>query len=1129
MGKAYEPKGVEDAIYAAWLESGYFNPDNLPGDRREAFSIVLPPPNVTGTLHMGHASMLAIQDAMIRFARLQGKKTLWLPGTDHAAIATQSKVEKIIKESEKKSRHDLGREAFLDRVRAFAQESHDTIVNQVKKMGSSVDWSREAYTLDDVRNKAVNTAFKRMYDDGLIYRGNRMVNWDPKGQTTISDDEMVYVEEKTKFYYFKYGPFVIGTARPETKFGDKYVVMHPDDARYASYKHGDKLHLEWINGPIEATIIKDTAIDPEFGTGVMTITPWHSAVDFDIAQRHDLDKEQIIDEQGVLLPVAGEFAGMHIKDARPRIVEKLRSKGLLAKEEDYTHQIATAERTGEIIEPQIKLQWFIDVNKEFERDGKMVTLKLLMQNAVRSKAIDILPDRFEKTYFHWIDNLRDWCISRQIWFGHRIPVWYKVIPAFADLENLLEEKKEMQVGEEGSVVHAKKGEEYRYILESSEDFAWVKQNVSVERTFAYADFFDGTTRIRVDEDSFVKSEKETSKQGVVAKRGKGGTWNGVLVSFEERCTQGFARYEIEFKGEPPDSFKNKKRITSTDILNYQQDESEAQSILAGSAPYFAEDWTQDEDTLDTWFSSGLWTFSTLGWPIEQKLGFNASLLELVKTGEKTLTYRLKNKGFVIGETVVAEDTQSGKPFGYITIKGILKKKIKDIPCPEKGSEYFSSTEELIKTQKKYYPEEQIDEETELYVYKFCYSEKPDLELYHPTSVLETGYDILFFWVARMILMSTYLVNDVPFKTVYLHGLVRDEQGRKMSKSLGNIIDPLTMIEKYGADATRLSLVLGNTPGNDLKLSEEKIAGFRNFTNKLWNISRFVLGGVSEVRHTPLPTPHTLADKWILSRFATVVGKVTKLHESYDLSLAGEILRDFTWGEFADWYLEIAKAEGKPEGEGLPSLQAKKDDILLFILERLLILWHPFMPFVTEEIYKQWKSGLIIVAEWPKADDLKHLVNESAEKQFAEVQEVIVAIRNIRAQYKVDQKATVNVFVETPFMASLSADKTMIEKMARVTIESVDVIPSEGVAKAVVGSMTIAMPLAGMVDVAKERERLEKEIASVEKFVTQLSAKLENAEFVARAPEHVIAQEKQKLADAQARHDALRRELKSVGE
>lgn len=874
MGKAYEPKGVEDAIYAAWLESGFFNPDNLPGERTETFSIVLPPPNVTGTLHMGHASMLAIQDAMVRFARLQGKKTLWLPGTDHAAIATQSKVEKMIKESEKKSRHDLGREAFLNRVRAFAQDSHDTIVNQVKKMGSSVDWSREAYTLDDARNKAVNMAFKRMYDDGLIYRGNRVINWDPIGQTTIADDEIVYKEVEAMLYTFTYSkdfPIAISTTRPETKVGDTAVAVHPSDERYAQYV-GKTFNVEFAGAQLSIKVVADESVEKDFGTGALGVTPAHSTIDAEIAKRHGLEMKQVIDENACMTPDAGIVAGMSTKDARVEIVKWLEENKLFTKEpEKMVQNLSTAERTGGVIEPLPKLQWFIDVNKEFERDGKMVTLKSLMQNAVRSKSVEILPDRFEKTYFHWIDNLRDWCISRQIWFGHRIPVWY--------------------------------------------------------------------------------------------------------------------------------------RVPST--INHQP----STEMVVGEAPQ-GEGWTQDEDTLDTWFSSGLWTFSTLGWP-----------------------------------DVTAED---------------FKK-------------------------------------------------------YHPTSVLETGYDILFFWVARMILMSTYLVNDVPFKTVYLHGLVRDEQGRKMSKSLGNIIDPLTMIEKYGADATRLSLVLGNTPGNDLKLSEEKIAGFRNFTNKLWNISRFVLGGVSSVRHIESVTPKTLADKWILSRFANVVAKVTKLQESYDLSLAGETLRDFTWGEFADWYLEVAKAEGD------------KEEILLFMLERLLILWHPFMPFVTEEIYKQWNSGMLIVAEWPKAEGLTHLINESAEKQFTEVQEVIVAIRNIRAQYKVDQKATVQVYVETPFMASLDADKAMIQKIARVTIESVDTIPSEGVAKAVVGSMTIAMPLAGMVDFAKERERLEKEIASVEKFVTQLSAKLGNAEFVARAPEAVITQEKQKLADAEARLATLRRELKSVAE
>ncbi len=862
MNKAYEPKGIEDAIYQSWLESGYFNPDNLPGERKEPFTIVLPPPNVTGTLHMGHATMLAIEDAMIRFARLQGKKALWLPGTDHAAIATQSKVEKIIKEKENKSRHDLGREAFLDRVRAFAQESHDTIVNQCKKMGSSLDWSREAYTLDDARNKAVNTAFKRMYDDGLIYRGNRVINWDPVGQTTIADDEIVYKEGEAMLYTFTYSkdfPIAISTTRPETKVGDTAVAVHPSDSRYTQYI-GKTFDMEFAGEKISVKVVADESVDPAFGTGALGVTPAHSPIDAEIAQRHGLEMKQVIDENARMMPNAGILAGMTTKEARTAAVEWIRSQGLLQKEEKTMQNLSTAERTGGTIEPLPKLQWFVAVNKEFERNGKKVTLKSLMQDAVREKDVEILPDRFERTYFHWIDNLRDWCISRQIWFGHRIPVWY---------------------------------------------------------------------------------------------RG------------EELCV-----------GEAPEG----------------------------------EGWVQDEDTLDTWFSSGLWTFSTLGWPNEQ-----------------------------------AED----------------------------------------------------------------------LKLYHPTSVLETGYDILFFWVARMILMSTYLVGEVPFKTVYLHGLVRDEQGRKMSKSLGNIIDPLTMIEKYGADATRLSLVLGSSPGNDMKLSEEKIAGFRNFTNKLWNISRFVLGGVAEIRHIESVTPKTLADRWILSRFISVVEKVTKMGESHELSLAGEILRDFTWGEFADWYLEVAKAEGE------------KEEILLFILERILIMWHPFMPFVTEEIYKQWNGDLIMVAQWPDVSAMKLLKDEEAEKKFVEVQEVITAIRNIRAQYKVDQKTVMTAYVASLYEDQLRDAIPAIEKMARVTIAFSEEVSSEGMAKAVVGEMTIAIPLAGMIDFAKERERLEKEIASGEKFVASLRAKLENAEFTARAPEAVITQEKQKLTDAEVRLETLRRERATI--
>ena len=401
------------------------------------------PPNVTGVLHIGHAYEDTLQDILTRYARMNGKKALWIPGTDSAAIATQARVEKNIQKKEKKSRHDLGREELVKRVEKFAKESENTILNQVRKMGSSLDWSRYAYTLDEKRTLAVNTAFKRMYDAGLVYKGHRIVNWDPKGQTTISDDEVLYKEETAKFYYFKYGPFTIGTARPETKFGDKYVVMHPDDKRYKEYKHGDEIDLEWINGPITATIIKDEAADPEMGSGVMTITPWHSGVDFEIAERHNLDKEQIIDKYGKLLDIAGEFKGMKIADARDKIVEKLDKKGLLVEvEEDYVHNKATAERTGAIIEPQIMEQWFIAVDKEFTlphseipgiKSGSKITLKEMMRISVEEGGVDMPQERFKKIYFHWIKNLHDWCISRQIWFGHRIPVWYKDDEIYCDV------------------------------------------------------------------------------------------------------------------------------------------------------------------------------------------------------------------------------------------------------------------------------------------------------------------------------------------------------------------------------------------------------------------------------------------------------------------------------------------------------------------------------------------------------------------------------------------------------------------------------------------------------------------------------------------------------------------------
>lgn len=720
MDKNFDPTKTEDAIYRMWDEGGYFAPEIHPNGT--PYTIVLPPPNVTGTLHMGHALMLVIEDILIRYHRMKGDKTLWLPGTDHAAIATQAKVEAILWKEENKTKQDLGRDAFLKRVEDFAQSSHDTIVSQMRKMGASVDWKREAYTLDQRRNLAVKTAFKTMYDAGLIYRGARIVNWDPKLQTTVSDDEVEWKDETTPLYFLKYGPFTIATARPETKFGDKYVVMHPQDDRYKSFRHGQKIEVEWINGKVLATVIKDETVDRDFGTGVMTITPWHDRTDFEIAERHALDRQQIIDFRGMLLPIAGEFAGQHIKKARPMIVEKLKAMGLLQNvQETYTHRIATNSRGGGVIEPQIKEQWFVAVNREFPmphselagiQKGQMVTLKYLMRHVVESGQITITPDHFSKIYYHWIDNLRDWCISRQIWFGHRIPVWYR-----------------------GDELYC----------------------------------------------------------GVEAPKGDG--------------------------------------------------------------------WEQDPDTLDTWFSSGLWTFSTLGWP----------------------------------------------------------------------------------------------------------EETPDLRTFHPTDVLETGYDILFFWVARMILMTTYLRGQIPFRRVLLHGLVRDANKQKMSKSKGNIIDPLDLSAKYGTDALRIGLIFSTAAGNDIPLSEDKIRGMKFFTNKLWNIARFILMHSEPVnkkipRYTRAMHLSNESDKEIVAALDTLIANVTENIDRFRLHEAAQQLYEFTWHVFADVYLEKNKERFKNQDE-----QALC--VLLHVYLTVLKLAHPFMPFVTEDIWskmpKEEKEPLIITP-WPKS-------------------------------------------------------------------------------------------------------------------------------------------------------------------
>ncbi|MBP6856370.1 MAG: valine--tRNA ligase [Candidatus Pacebacteria bacterium] len=706
--KPYDPVETEPRIYKMWEESGLFNPDKsieagYTKPNAKPYTIVLPPPNVTGVLHMGHAMMLAVEDIMIRYHRMKGDRTLWIPGTDHAAIATQSKVEKEIQKKEGKSRHDLGREELLKRVNQFAQESHDTIISQVKAMGASCDWSREAFTLDETRTKAVRTMFKKMYDDGLIYRGTRVVNWDPKGQTTIADDEIVYEERKAKLYTFKYSkefPISISTTRPETKVGDTAVAVHPDDARYKEFV-GKEYDMEFCGVPIHIKIIADESVEKDFGTGALGVTPAHSMIDADIARRHNLPSVQVINEYAKMTMGDERILGKKTTEARETIVEWLRGEGLLESEEEITQNVSTAERTGGIIEPLPKLQWFIDVNKEFTipyseikgiESGSKTTLKQLMKNAVESKQISIIPEYFEKTYFYWINNLRDWCISRQIWYGHRVPVWYK-----------------------GDEIYT----------------------------------------------------------GVDAPEG--------------------------------------------------------------------DDWTQDEDTLDTWFSSGLWTFSTLGWP------------------EKT----------------------------------------------------------------------------------------KDFEIYHPTQVLETGYDILPFWVARMILMTTYGLGTIPFEAVYLHGLVRDPKGQKMSKSLGNAMDPLDIAAKYGADAGRMALVMGTAPGTDSKISEDKIKGQKHFANKIWNITRFVLSSTpDEVRYENKPAL-TARDQEIWNEFVDIRKDITKDIEEYRFYMASEKVYHYVWSTFADTILEESKPIVK---DGSAEEKSSREWLLYAILHDSLITLHPFMPFVTEELW-----------------------------------------------------------------------------------------------------------------------------------------------------------------------------------
>ena len=730
LPKTYSPKEVEDKIYKLWEESGFFNPDNLPGDRKEIFSVALPPPNATGTLHLGHALEYSLQDAVVRYHRMKGEKVLWVPGTDHAAIATNTKVEKILIKEEGKNRHDIGREAFVKKVEDFVANSRNTMQRQIRKIGASLDWSREAFTFDEQRSLGVRTAFKRMYDTGLVYKGYRVINWDPKGQTTVSDDEVQHKPEKGTLYTFRYSadfPIEIATTRPETKVGDTAVAVHPEDKRYSQYV-GKEYDIEFAGKKLNLKIIADESIDPEFGTGAVGITPSHSITDSEIAQRHNLTGITVINEYAKMTDEAGSLvAGKKTKEAREIIVAWLKDKKLLSKEASIELNISVAERSGGTIEPLPKLQWFVAVNKEFEigkssikgiENNSKTTLKEIMRKSVAGGQVVIVPEREEKKYFHWIDSLRDWNISRQLWYGHRIPVWYKKDEIFCNTE----------------------------------------------------------------------------------------------------------------------------------------------------APTDAG-WEQDPDTLDTWFSSALWTFSTLGWPNE---------------------------------------------------------------------------------------------------------DAPDLKTYHPTSFMNPGYEILFFWVARMILMSGFLLGEVPFKIAYLHGMLRNAQGQKFSKSLDNGIDPIDIIEKYGADALRMAVLVGVGPGNDCNFDENKVKGYKHFGNKLWNIARFVLMSLPDDVSTIMESPLTPEDKKLIDELNFSVKEITDDMDQYRFYLAAEKIYHYTWHTFADKIIEESKSKLANKDAKI-SMSAQR--MLLEILIICLKLLHPFMPFITEEIYSILPlkdKKLLMIENWPMPDSEHNL-------------------------------------------------------------------------------------------------------------------------------------------------------------
>ncbi|MBF0237341.1 MAG: valine--tRNA ligase [SAR324 cluster bacterium] len=882
IDKAYDPQSFEKNIYEKWENNGTFQA-NANSDKKP-FVISMPPPNATGQLHVGHAVMLALEDILTRWHRMLGDEALWLPGTDHAAIATENVVLQKIKDEEHIAdpRKTLGREEVLNRIMKYVENSRGTIRNQIRAMGASCDWSRERYTMDPQLNRCVNDTFKKMYDNGLIYRGYRIVNWDSILQTTISDDEIEHQEVQSTLYYMKYGPFEVATSRPETKLGDTGIAVHPDDERYRDYV-GKMVEVTWPKGQkINVNVFADPQVDPTFGSGVIGVTPAHSQVDYEMSQRHGLEVLQIIGEDGKMLPVVGCYQGMTVRACRDAFVQDLEESGLMVKKESYQQALSICYRTKQPIEPLPKEQWFIDVNKPVVSwKGKQLSLKEVLIDVVRSNDVKIVPDRFNATYFHWVENLRDWCISRQIWWGHGVPVWY---------------------------------------------------------------------------------------------RGK--------------------------------------------------------DLYVGLQPPAEDGWTQDPDTLDTWFSSALWTWSTL---ID----------------------------------------------------------------PELAGDFSISFEELLKR-------------------------SPDFQKFHPTQVMETGYDILFFWVARMILMTTYMTGQIPFETVYLHGMVRTRDGKKMSKSRPETcIDPLESIRDYGTDALRFSLIMGTGPGMDLRLYPEKLESCRRFVNKIWNAGRYILMTIGD--NTPMTPPaqvNNLMAQWLLHRLNGLIASVQSSMESFRISDVGETIRNFFWGDFCDWYLEMDK---KPERT------PEDDQVLAYAFTTMLKLIHPYMPFVTEVLWEHFQpESMLITSSWPGIRPEHHYPESDA--KISVVKEAITQIRALRDKAKIGLNQKINARIESEkHFIVFEEHRELIKRLAR--LEQLDLIRQQPeTAKDTLSSYfeeSVAHIDASAIDWRQEIESLQRNLKKEEDFVSKNQKKLENEGFLQKAPAQVVEELREKVETSQRTIDALKQQIQEL--